>query len=180
MPRRRRTVAMKINSLRELFISQLREAADVEGQLERALPKMLQHASHAELKDAIHLHLGQTKEQARRIDRCFELLREEVKTESSDGIKGIVKGGEHLMDREGDPAAIDAGIIASAQKAEHYEIALYGTLCSYAEMLGEQECLALLKQTLSEEKETDAKLTNLAERVINVHAMKGGEQTRHA
>lgn len=172
-------MAMKINSLRELFISQLREAYDVEGQIERILPKMMQHVSHAELKDLIHLHLGQTKEQARRIDRCFEILREEPKTETSDGIRGILKGAEHLADREGDPAAIDAGIIASGQKAEHYEIALYGTLCTYAEMLGEQECLALLKQTLSEEKEADQKLTALAERVINVNAMRGG-QTRHA
>ncbi len=171
---------MKLDSLRELFISELREAYDVEHQIERALPKMLDYASHTELKDAIHLHLSQTKEQARRIDRCFEALGLQPKAEDSDGMKGILKGGEHVMKQHGDASAIDAGIIGSAQKVEHYEIALYGTLCTYADMLHEQECVALLKQTLAEEKETDKKLTDLAVRLVNVDAMKsaGGGSTR--
>lgn len=174
---------MKNDSLRALFLNELREAYDVEHQIERALPKMLEHVSHPELKDAIHLHLSQTKEQARRLDRCFDVLGERAKAEDSDGIKGIIKGAEHLMKSDGDPSVIDAGIIAEAQKVEHYEIAMYGTLCTYAQMLGEQECLSLLKQTLSEEKETDRKLTDIAERIVNVDAMRaagGGSAYRES
>jgi ferritin-like metal-binding protein YciE len=163
---------MKLDSLRELFIAELQDTYDAENQVVKALPKIMENASHSELRDALNLHLNQTREQVRRLERCFAALDMKPKSEHCHGMEGILKEGDHLMKKGGDPSAIDAGIIGSAQKVEHYEICSYGTMCTYAEMLGEDECLSLLKQTLSEEKDTDKKLTALAERIVNVDAIR--------
>jgi ferritin-like metal-binding protein YciE len=163
---------MKLESLRELFVTELQDTYDAENQIVKALPKIMEHTSHSELRDALNRHLNQTKEQVRRLERCFQALNMKAKAEHCHGMEGIIKEGDHLIKKGGDPSAIDAGIIASAQKVEHYEICSYGTMCTYAEMLGEDECLSLLKQNLAEEKEADKKLTDLAERMINVDAVR--------
>jgi len=161
---------MKIESLHDLFIQELHDIYDAENQLIKALPKMADKANYPELKNAITQHLEQTKNQARRIEEIFENLGEKVKGQKCDGMRGIIDEGEKLAGERGDAASLDAGIIASAQKVEHYEIAAYGSLSTWAEMMGHQRELQLLQQTLLEEKETDQKLTQLAERLINVDA----------
>ncbi len=163
---------MKLESLRELFISELQDTYDAENQIIKAMPKIIEHASHSELQDALRMHEQQTREQVRRVEQCFQILNMKAKSEHCDGMEGILDEGNKLMKQSGDPSAIDAGIIASAQKVEHYEVASYGTLCSYAELLGLNDCVTLLRQTLNEEKETDKKLTALAERVVNVDAVR--------
>lgn len=172
---------MKIESLRELFIHDLQVTYDAEHQILKALPKIVDHASHDEVKNAMRMHEQQTREQVRRLEQCFEIIGMKAKGEDSDGIEGILKEGEHLMKKSGDPSAIDAGIIASAQKVEHYEISAYGTLCTYGQLLGMNDCVNLLKQTLNEEKETDKKLTGIAERIVNVDAVRaaGGQPSMH-
>ncbi len=170
---------MRLNSLEDLFVRELQGLYDVENQLVKALPKMADKASYTELQNAIREHHEQTKGQVRRLEEVFENIGQKAKAEKSEGIRGIIDEGEDMADMSGEPAAIDAGIIASAQKAEHYEIASYGTVCAYAEMLGHQRAVQLLRQTLEEEKETDRKLTTLAERLINVEAVRAaGGQTR--
>ncbi len=168
---------MKLESLRELFITELQDTYDAEQQIVKSLPKMMEKCSHEPLKQGFQMHLDQTRQQVNRLERCFQQLGYKARGEHCDGMEGIIKEGEHLVKKGGDPSAIDAGLIASAQKVEHYEIASYGTLCTYAEMLGENECLNLLKQTLAEEKETDKKLTDLAMRMVNVDAVRaaGGQ-----
>lgn len=168
---------MRLESLHELFVTELRDTYDAENQLIKALPKMVDKANYPELKNAITEHLEQTRNQAQRLEEIFESLGEKVKGQKCQGMKGILEEGEDLAGENGDPAAIDAGIIGSAQKVEHYEIASYGSLCTWAEMMGHQRELQLLRQTLQEEKEADQKLTQLAQRLINVDAVRaaGGQ-----
>jgi ferritin-like metal-binding protein YciE len=163
---------MKLNSLHELFITELRDLYDAENQLVKALPKMADKASYPQLKDAILEHLEQTRGHVRRLEECFESIGEPVKSEKYEGIRGIIDEGDDMAKKSGEAAAIDAGIIASAQKVEHYEIAAYGTVCTYAEMMGHQQAVQLLRQTLDEEKMADKKLTSIAEGVINVDAVR--------
>ncbi len=168
---------MKLESLHELFLTELQDMYDAENELTKALPKMAEKANYPELKSSIEQHLEQTRNHAQRLEEVFRSLGEKAKTQKCKGIRGIIDEGEDLAGRSGDPAAIDAGIIASAQKVEHYEIAAYGSLCSWAETMGHQRELQLLEQTLQEEKETDRKLTQLAERMVNVDAVRaaGGQ-----
>ncbi len=171
---------MRLESLHELFVMELHDIYDAETQLTKALPKMADKANYPELKNAINQHLQQTENQVRRLEEIFDNLGEKVKGRKCQGMRGIIDEGEDVAKQSGDPAAIDAGIVASAQKVEHYEIAAYGTLCTWAQMMGHQRELQLLKQTLGEEKETDQKLTQLAERMINVDAVRaagGGTRT---
>jgi ferritin-like metal-binding protein YciE len=168
---------MKLASLHELFVTELHDVYDAEHQLVKALPKMAGKASHQELKNAINQHLEQTRNQARRLEEVFESLGEKARGQKCQGVRGIIEEGEDLASKTGDPSTIDAGIIASAQKVEHYEIAAYGSLCAWAEIMGHQRELQLLKQTLQEEKEADQKLTELAGRIVNVQAARaaGGQ-----
>jgi ferritin-like metal-binding protein YciE len=170
---------MKLNSLHELFVNELRDLYDAENQIVKALPKMAEKASYPQLKDAILTHLEETKGQVRRLEECFESIGESVKSEKCEGVRGIIDEGEDLAKKGGEPAAIDAGIIASAQKVEHYEIAAYGTVCTWAEMMGHQQALQLLRMTLDEEKTTDAKLTDIAESLINVDAVRAAGGRMH-
>jgi ferritin-like metal-binding protein YciE len=151
---------------------ELHDIYDAETQLVKALPKMADKANYPELKNAINQHLEQTRNQVSRLEEIFENLGEKVKGQKCQGIRGIIDEGEDLASQNGDPAAIDAGIIASAQKVEHYEIASYGTLCSWAQLMGRQSEMELLKQTLEEEKQADRKLTQLAAQMINVDAVR--------
>ncbi len=162
---------MRLDSLQELLIAELQDLYDAENRLVKALPEIAEKASHAELQSAIREHLEQTKGHVQRLEDCFEILGVKAKTQKCKGILGILEEGEEMAKMDGEPAAIDAGIIASAQRVEHYEIAGYGTVCAYAQTLGHTRALQLLRQTLQEEKETDRKLTSLAERLVNVDAV---------
>lgn len=161
---------MKLDSLKQLFIHELSDLNDAEEQLVKALPKMAKAASSSELQRAFEGHLSQTKEQVQRLQRVFNNLGEKPKRVTCKGMKGLVEEADELIKGGGDPAVMDAGLIAAAQRVEHYEIAGYGCARTYAELLGEAESVELLQTTLSEEREADETLTELAERVINVEA----------
>ncbi len=161
---------MRLDSLQELFITELQDLYDAENRLVKALPDMADKASHSELQNAIRQHLEQTRQQVRRLEEVFDGLGVKAKGQKCKGMVGILDEGDDIAGKSGDPSAIDAGIIASAQKVEHYEIASYGTVCSYAQILGHTRAHQLLSQTLQEEKETDQKLTILAEQIVNVEA----------
>lgn len=164
---------MRLDSLQELFVTELQDLYDAENRLVKALPDIADKASHAELQNALRQHLEQTRGQVRRLEEVFDGLGVKPKGQKCKGMVGILDEGDDLASKSGDPSAIDAGIIASAQKVEHYEIASYGTLCSYAQTLGHTRAYQLLSQNLQEEKETDQKLTSLAEQIVNVEAAHG-------
>ena len=164
---------MKFNTLHDLFISELKDLYSAEKQIVRALPKMAKAASSSELQDAFQEHLQQSKNHIDRLDEIFDMLQVSSRNKKCKGIEGIIEEGEELISKgktNSNPDALDAGIVAAAQKVEHYEIAGYGTVRTYASMLGHDKAANLLQQTLDEEKETDQKLTLLAETMINVEA----------
>ncbi len=162
---------MKLESLKDLYLEQLRDLYSAENQIVEALPKMAEKASAPDLRKGFKDHLRQTEQHVKRLERIFKDLQESPKGEECEGMKGLVKEGEQMMKMKGEPAAIDAGLIAAAQRVEHYEIAGYGTVRSYAELLGRDEHVSLLEQTLREEEETDERLTELAESQINEEAL---------
>jgi ferritin-like metal-binding protein YciE len=164
---------MSIESMNDLFLDQLRDLYHAEKQLVKALPKMAKHASAADLRDAFQSHLQQTEEHVARLERVFEKIGSRPKTKKCEAMKGLVEECEELIDQEPDQLVLDAGLIGAAQKAEHYEIASYGTLITWARQLGQHECADILKKTLEEEKQADEKLTNLAESHINQEAAAG-------
>jgi ferritin-like metal-binding protein YciE len=153
---------MRFNSLRELYVEQLKDLYDAEHQIIKALPKMIEAAQAADLRDALHEHLDATKEQAARIEQIFKNLGEGQRTEKCKGMQGIIEEGNKLISEIENEDVRDAAIIASAQRVEHYEIAGYGTARTYAELLDEQDARGLLQQTLNEEEEADQMLTDLA------------------
>jgi ferritin-like metal-binding protein YciE len=161
--------SMDLNSLKDLFIDELRDLYDAEDQITEALPKLIEKAKNPELKSALEEHLEVTRGQVKRLEQIFNRLGEKPTGESCKGMKGLIKEGDDMSSRDGDGSVIDAAIISSAQRVEHYEIAGYGTVRTYAELLGEQEFANLLQQTLDEEKEADQKLNEIA-RTINVQA----------
>ncbi len=168
---------MAIESLNELFVEQLRDLYDAENQLIKALPKMAQGANSDELRQGFEEHLEQTKEHAQRIETIFEQLGEKAKGKKCKAMEGLIKEGSETLGEDMNEDVKDAAIIAAAQRVEHYEIAGYGTARTFANLLGEQEAASLLEQTLEEEKETDAKLTQLAEG-INVAAGEGEKKSK--
>ncbi len=161
---------MALNSLHQLYVEQLQDLYSAETQILDALPKMVKAASHIELKHGFELHLRQTEEQVRRLDLIFTELNEEAEGEECEGMKGLLKAGEKMMKEKADSDVLDAALIAAAQRVEHYEIAGYGCARTYANMLGFDEHAEILQQTLDEEGDTDHKLTELAETIINVDA----------
>jgi ferritin-like metal-binding protein YciE len=156
---------MKPNSLRELYLEQLRDLYDAEHQIIKALPKMIDAAQAEELKDALNEHLDVTKEQANRLEQIFKNLGEKPKAEKCKGMQGVLEEGNDLVSGIKDENVRDAAIIASAQRVEHYEMAGYGTARTYAELLDQEDAKELLQQTLNEEEEADQVLTSLAEDV---------------
>ena len=162
---------MKLESLKDLYLEQLRDLYSAETQLVDALPKMAEKASASDLRKGFQDHLRQTEEHVRRLERIFQDLKESPKGKECEGMKGLVKEGQEMMKMKGEPAAIDAGLIAAAQRVEHYEIAGYGTVRTYAELLGKENHVTLLEQTLREEEETDERLTELAESHVNEEAL---------
>jgi len=167
---------VEINSLRELYIDQLRDLYDAENQLIKALPRMAKEASSDELRQAVEEHLEQTRGQAERLEQIFEQLGEKPKGKKCKGMQGVIEEGKETLEEDMEEDTKDAAIIAAAQRVEHYEIAGYGTARTYANLLGENEAAELLEETLNEEKETDQKLTQLAEE-INVEAAEGEEDS---
>jgi ferritin-like metal-binding protein YciE len=164
---------MKMKTLQDLFLDQLRDLYHAENQLVKALPKMAKGAHAPALRSAFEEHLEQTRHQAERLEQVFEKLGARAKGKKCQAMVGLVEEGEELLGEDAEPDVRDAGLIAAAQKAEHYEIACYGTLCTWAQELGQQGAFDLLKQTLDEEKATDEKLTHLAESGINQAALAG-------
>jgi ferritin-like metal-binding protein YciE len=164
---------MKLNSLETLYVEELRDLYNAENQLLKALPKMARAASSPELKQAFEEHLDQTQEHVDRLEEIFDKLGQSPKGKKCKAMEGLIEEGSEILEEEGENSVIDAGIIAAAQKVEHYEIASYGTVCAFANMLGEEDAAELLQQTLDEEGETDKRLTELAEEIVNVEATAG-------
>jgi len=156
---------VKLNSLQELYLEQLRDLYDAEQRIIEALPEMIKAATSSELKQALTEHLDVTKVQATRLENIFTTLGEKPKGEKCKGIEGVIDEGSNLIDKVGVPDVRDAAIIASAQRVEHYEMAGYGTARTFATLLGDAQAAKLLQQTLDEEKEADQKLTALAEQI---------------
>ena len=161
--------------LRELYIEELKDLYNAENQLVKALPKMAKAASSDELRQGFEDHLEQTKGHVQRLEQIFQALGESPKGKKCKAMEGLVEEGSEVMHEDFEGALMDAAIIGAAQRVEHYEIAAYGTVCAFAEELGETEQNSLLNETLQEEKETDEKLTQLAQQ-INAQANEGEEQ----
>lgn len=174
---------MPENGLMELFTDELKDVYHAEHQILKALPKMVKAAQSAELRKAFELHLQQTQGQVERLEKIFEIHNLPLRGKKCMGMEGILAEGEEVMTKEGlQGPALDAAMIAGAQKVEHYEMATYGTLRTWAQELGDDQAARLLQQTLDEEGETDHKLTALAEKVINLKAereMVGRGKTTH-
>jgi ferritin-like metal-binding protein YciE len=164
-----------MESLRELFVHELSDIYSAEKQMTQALPKMAKAASFPELQKAFEKHLKETEGQIKRLDQVFKLIGEKPKRIKCKGMEGLVEEGKELLEEKktSEPATIDAGLIAAAQRVEHYEIAAYGTVRNYAEALGEKKAATLLQETLDEEGDTDRKLTDLAVSKINPAAVNG-------
>ena len=161
---------MKLETLRDLYVEQLQDLYSAETQLVKALPKMAKAASNPQLQSAFQEHLTQTQTQIQRLDQIFQQVGTKPGGTTCKGMEGLIKEGEEMIKAKGDAAAIDAGLIAAAQRVEHYEIAGYGCVRTYAHQLGDHQAVSLLQQTLDEEGLTDKKLTQLAEQVINLKA----------
>jgi ferritin-like metal-binding protein YciE len=161
---------MKLESLQDLYLAELKDMYDGENRIVKALPKMAENAQSPELRSAFEQHLAQTKIHVDRLERIFETMNEAPKGQKCKGIVGIISEGEDMMGHDASPAVNDAALIAAAQRVEHYEIAAYGTLRAYARRLGFEDQAQTLSQTLQEESDTDKKLTNLAESFINEQA----------
>jgi ferritin-like metal-binding protein YciE len=154
---------MQTNSFRDLYIDELRDLYNAETQLTKALPKMAKASTNDELRQAFEEHLRQTAEHVSRLEQIFEQLDEKPTGKKCAGMEGLVKEGSETMKEDFENEVMDAAIIGAAQRVEHYEIAAYGTARNFAEILGENEHVSLLEQTLQEEKQADQKLTDLAQ-----------------
>lgn len=161
---------MKLETLRDLLIEQIGDIYDAENRITKALPKMAKAASSPELKAAFEKHLAETENQVARLEQAFELLGEKPKKKACKAMQGLIAEGEETIKEDADPDVKDAALIAAAQRVEHYEMAAYGTVCTYAKQLGEKGVLKLLKETMAEEVATDEALSELAESTINVEA----------
>jgi ferritin-like metal-binding protein YciE len=159
------------NGLRALFVNELKDIYWAEKALTKAIPKMIQNASTSELVKALTEHLAVTEQHVTRLDKVFASIGEKAESKKCEAIYGLIKEAEEIMADTKKGMVRDAGIILAGQKVEHYEIATYGTLCSFAKTLGENEAAALLHETLNEEKEADEKLTEIAESFVNAEAV---------
>ncbi len=160
-----------MNDLQKLFLTELEDMYDAEKQLVEALPEMEESAQSVELKNAFRQHLEQTKTHVNRLENVFRAMGQEPDRRTCKGIEGIIDEGQQIAKEFRKNSALDAGLIAAAQKVEHYEITSYGTLCSWAEQLQNPQILSWLKENLSEEKMADQLLTRVAESDRNVEAM---------
>jgi ferritin-like metal-binding protein YciE len=164
---------MELETLRDLYIDELKDLYSAENQILKALPRMIKAASHPQLKRAFETHLRQTEGQVKRLDQIFEQLEASPRGKKCVGMEGLIEEAKELLSEKPEPDVLDAGLISKAQHVEHYEIAGYGTVRTYATLLGEERHVTLLQQTLDEEGETDKLLTQLAESSINIDALVG-------
>ena len=163
---------MELDTLKDLYIHELKDLFSAEQQLIKALPKMAKAASNKELATGFQQHLEQTKEHAQRLQQILSSHKQTTRGSKCKGMEGIVAEGAEMIEEEADIEVKDAGLIAAAQRVEHYEMAGYGTARAYAELVGDSEGANLLQTTLEEERQTDQKLTELAKSAINVAAAK--------
>jgi len=159
----------------DLFEAELKDMLWAEKALVKSIPKLIKNATSDELKDALSSHLSETEEHVKRLEDVFNTLEVKIQTQKCEAMEGLIKEATTIMNETEKGPVRDAGIISAAQKVEHYEIASYGTLCSFAKMLGEEEALSLLEETLNEEKGADEKLTQIAESVVNMEAVTSEE-----
>jgi ferritin-like metal-binding protein YciE len=159
-------------TLQKLYIEQLKDLYSAEHQILEALPKMIQKATHSDLKRGFQEHYQQTEQQVQRLEEISEMIGEDLGGHECEGMKGLLKEGESAMEEFKDSDVLDAALIAAAQRVEHYEMAGYGCSRTYANMLGFADQATILQRTLDEEGETDKRLTELAETVINIDALK--------
>lgn len=164
---------MQMQDLQDLYVGELRDLYNAEKQLIRALPKMAKKASDDQLRQAFETHLEETKGHVDRLEQIFEKLGRKAGGKTCKAMQGIVEEGKEMMEEAEEPEVLDAALIAAAQRAEHYEIAGYGTVRTYAKLLGDDQAAKILQKTLDEEGETDKKLSQLAESSINLEAMQG-------
>jgi ferritin-like metal-binding protein YciE len=168
-----------IDSLNALLVDELRDIYDAEKRLTKAIPKLAKKATNDELRAALEEHLGETRQQATRLEQAFEHLGERARAKTCPGMKGIIEeGDEHAGEDYDDDDLRDAVIIGSAQRVEHYEIAAYGTAIAHARLLEQDDVVELLEESLNEEKAADARLTEIAESVVNLEAAQ--EEEVHA
>src|ERR1700687_6141041 len=153
---------MKVNRLKHLYVEELKDLYSAENQLVKALPKIAKASTSEDLRAGFEGHLDQTQEHVVRLGKIFKALGESPKGKHCKGMEGLIKEGAEMIEEDPAPEELDAGLISAAQRVEHYEMAGYGCVSTYAKLLGEDQALSLLRQTLEEEKETDEKLTELA------------------
>jgi ferritin-like metal-binding protein YciE len=161
---------MSAETLHDAFEEELKDVLSAEKQLLKALPKMAKAASNEDLRAGFEEHLEQTKGQIERLEQIFEMLDKAPRAKKCKAMEGLIEEGSEIMEEDATPEVMDAMLIAAAQKVEHYEIATYGTLVTWARQLEMEDAADLLQQTLDEEKDTDMKLTELAETGINAEA----------
>ena len=166
----------KLVSLEDLLVHELKDIYHAEQQLVKALPKVAKKANSPELKRAIEEHLHETEGHVDRLEKIFDLLGQPAKAVKCKAMEGILDEGEELMKEKAEPETLDAGIIMSAQKVEHYEICAYGSTANWAGLLGRQDIKTLLGQTLSEEQRADTKLSELAKASINRRSAEKGQK----
>jgi ferritin-like metal-binding protein YciE len=166
---------MSVSTMEELFIDELKDIYSAEKQITKSLPKMAKAATSPDLRDAFESHLEETKGHVERLEKAFEILGKPARGKMCHGMEGVLEEGAEVLEDTEKGDVRDAALISAAQRVEHYEIAAYGTVRTYAELLGEDTAVQLLEQTLEEEKETDQKLTDMASE-INVKAMGEGSK----
>jgi len=166
---------MALNELRDLYVHELRDLYNAEKQITKALPKMIKAANHDELRSAFEEHLEVTREQMSRLEQIFEAMGERSAGPKCKGMEGLIEENKEMMEEDAEPSVCDAALIVGAQKVEHYEIAGYGSVRTFAEMLGETQAVRMLERTLQEEEETDRRLTEIA-KMINEEAQDSGAQ----
>jgi len=162
---------MNLDTLKELYVQELRDLYNAENQLVKALPKMAKGASSDELKEAFETHLEQTKGHVQRLEQVFKELGEKTKGKTCQAMKGLIEEGSEVLEADGDDSVLDAAIIVAAQKVEHYEIASYGSVRTFAQLLGQDKSAELLQQTLDEESQANELLNKLAEDIVNPEAL---------
>jgi ferritin-like metal-binding protein YciE len=162
---------MELQDLQDLFVEELRDLYSAENQLVKALPKMAKAANEQKLKAAIEDHLEETKGHVERLEQIFEDLGEKPPGKKCKAMAGLIAEGQEMMKEDAEPQVLDAGLIAAAQRVEHYEIAGYGTVHAYAKILGNDAAAKALQKTLDEEGAADKKLTKIAQTVVNVKAL---------
>jgi ferritin-like metal-binding protein YciE len=171
---------MALDSLNALFLNELKDVLNAEKQLVTALPKMAKAAESPDLATAFTKHLQETEGHVARLEQIFAMLDEPARGKKCKGMEGLLEEGKEILEEEGEGSVIDAALISAAQRVEHYEIAAYGGLRSFAKLLGQDKAVKLLEQTLAEEEAADKKLSTLAEGGINAAALEAGQDAEQA